>query len=162
VPRERDENEDLLRAALAGVRPLHDRDRAPPEIAPARPQQKESARFEVDEDLSRGRAPGVNRETVSRLAGAEPPPEATLDLHGHTHDAARTRLERYLDDSLAQRRRCVLVVTGKSTRGTGATLQSEVPGWLAGPLASRVLAFARARAEHGGEGALYVLLRGRS
>jgi DNA-nicking Smr family endonuclease len=53
------------------------------------------------------------------------------------------------------------VVTGKGVMGTGA-LKSEVPRWLnQSPLRERVIGFAHARPQHGGEGALYILVRRR-
>jgi len=53
----------------------------------------------------------------------------------------------------------LLVITGKGRGGEGA-LRRLVPHWLAGgEHGSRVLRATAARPQHGGEGALYVLLR---
>ena len=57
---------------------------------------------------------------------------------------------------------CVLVITGKgqnSTEGLGI-LKEAVPSWLTkSPNDGHLLGFCTARPPHGGEGALYVLLR---
>jgi DNA-nicking Smr family endonuclease len=53
----------------------------------------------------------------------------------------------------------VLVITGHGRIG-GGVLKSAVPRWLHEPeLRRHVLAIAPARPQHGGAGALYVLLR---
>jgi DNA-nicking Smr family endonuclease len=56
----------------------------------------------------------------------------------------------------------VLVITGRGQRH-GGTLRIMTPRWLdEGSLRPLILAYAQARLEHGGDGALYVLLRRRS
>ena len=58
--------------------------------------------------------------------------------------------------------RCVLVITGRSLRH-GGTLRAMTPRWLdEAPNRRRVLAYAEAQLRHGGEGALYVLVRRRA
>ena len=55
--------------------------------------------------------------------------------------------------------RCVLVITGRGAL-TGGTLRAMTPRWLdEPPNRPRVLAYAAAQRHHGGDGALYVLLR---
>ena len=62
-------------------------------------------------------------------------------------------------------KRCLLVITGKGMTtkqgvAKAGVLKENVPRWLNEPsLRRHVLAFAYARPEHGGEGALYVLLK---
>ena len=87
------------------------------------------------------------------------PIDARLDLHGDTQDMAHRRLVGFLADAQARGRRCVLVVTGKGRAGAGI-LRHMVPRWLAEPeVRERLIAYTPARLEHGGAGALYVLLR---
>jgi DNA-nicking Smr family endonuclease len=87
--------------------------------------------------------------------------DATLDLHGHTQAQAHRELSAFLAGAQAAGKRCVVVVTGKGigTEG-GGVLRAQVPRWLNEPEnRPRVLAFDYAQPQHGGMGALYVLLR---
>ncbi len=116
-----------------------------------------STGFVISEDGTRGRAADVSKKTVRELAAGGFPPRATLDLHRLTLEAARERVAAFIAEARAAGHRSVLIITGMAERSpAGARLRDHVPGWLAG---GSVLAFAPARAEHGGGGALYVLLR---
>ena len=54
------------------------------------------------------------------------------------------------------------MVTGKGLREGTGVLRAMVPRWLnQSPLRERVIGFTHAQARHGGEGALYVLVRRR-
>jgi DNA-nicking Smr family endonuclease len=111
--------------------------------------------------LEAGAAIGLDRRLAERLKRGELPIEARLDLHGHRLNDAYLELERFIDRSAAAGRRCVLIVTGKGLAGGGA-LKREVPQWLNLPaLRDHILAFAPAQGKHGGDGALYVLLKRR-
>jgi DNA-nicking Smr family endonuclease len=165
VRRDADEDGELFREAVRGARPLADRRRVAVQGrstgAAARPAAPAPAkRQELQRDGASGHAFGVSRKTLRELAAGRLPPEATLDLHRRTAAAALDRLTRFLADSRASGARAVLVITGKAERSPGPDrLRDLVPDWLCGPLAGSVLAFTPARAEHGGAGALYVLLR---
>lgn len=116
--------------------------------------------FVVSEDGSRGRAADVSKKTVRELAAGGFPPRATLDLHRLTLEAARERVAAFIAEARTAGHRSVLIITGMAERSpAGSRLRDHVPGWLAGQPGGSVLAFAPARAEHGGGGALYVLLR---
>lgn len=110
-----------------------------------------------------GDAPGVDKRTAARFKRGLMPIEATLDLHGHTRDSGRQSLTTFLQSHQAAGRRCVLVITGKGLKGddwSPGVLREAVPGWLnAPPLRDIVLSFAYAQPQHGGSGALYVLLK---
>lgn len=113
------------------------------------------------EDMKPPPPAGLDRRSADRLRRGRMEIEARLDLHGLTQAAAQPALEAFL--AKAQRRglRCVLVITGKGRSGEDpGVLRRMVPRWLAEPPNStRVLALAPARVQHGGGGALYVLLR---
>jgi DNA-nicking Smr family endonuclease len=101
----------------------------------------------------------LDRGTWRRLRRGQYPIEARLDLHGMTQAHAHDALTGFLAVGRSMGRRCVLVITGRGTL-TGGTLRAMVPRWLdEPPNRERVLAFAAAQRHHGGEGALYVLLR---
>jgi DNA-nicking Smr family endonuclease len=83
------------------------------------------------------------------------PIEARLDLHGRTQPEAHEALARFITRSHAAGMRAVIVITGKS-----GVLHGAVPRWLEeGDNRARILAVSRAQAQHGGAGALYLLLR---
>ena len=76
-----------------------------------------------------------------------------------TQAEAYRALAGFVTGSRAAGRRCVLVITGHG-RMSGGILKSAVPRWLHEPeLRHHVLAIAPARPQHGGHGALYLLLR---
>ncbi|WP_110687840.1 Smr/MutS family protein [Salinicola aestuarinus] len=108
--------------------------------------------------------PDLPARTFAKLKRGQIGWEGGLDLHGYTIDEARLELEAFIDDALATRARCVLVVHGKA-RGTRASgvdypvIKSHVNAWL--KHWSRVLAFCSASDVDGGTGAVYVLLRTR-
>ncbi|MBI4183987.1 MAG: Smr/MutS family protein [Proteobacteria bacterium] len=144
------------------------RNKPGPGAAPARPKPAPAP----PADLETGLLPGVDRRTAERFRRGQLPIEAWLDLHGHTRAAARRALLEFIHAAHHAGRRAVLVITGKGARvrqdetGRAAldvgVLYEQVPRWLNGPeLRPLVLGFARARARHGGEGALYVLLKRR-
>jgi DNA-nicking Smr family endonuclease len=164
VRRDADEA-DLFREAVRDATPLADRQRVRatadvPARAPAGPRRAPRQSGPLEVEPSGGRAFGVSRKTLRELAAGRTPPEATLDLHRHTARAAQERLTRFVAESRTAGRRSVLVITGKGDHSRSLErLRDLVPVWLAGPLAPAILAFTPARAEHGGAGALYVLLR---
>ena len=112
--------------------------------------------------LSHGDAPGVDKRTATRFRRGLMPIDATLDLHGHTQNSARTALAGFLRAHRAAGRRCVLVVTGKGLKddwSVGA-LRQALPGWLNAPdLRRLILAYCHAQPHHGGSGAVYILLK---
>jgi DNA-nicking Smr family endonuclease len=164
VRRRDDDGEQLFADAVSGAAPLSNRERArppapPPAVHP--PGEPRPPEFSLSEDGRRGRAADVSRKTARELAAGKFPPRATLDLHRHTLEQARERLAAFLAEARAAGHRSVLIVTGLAERSpAGGRLRDHVPTWLSGPLGGSVLAFAPARTEHGGAGALYVLVRG--
>jgi DNA-nicking Smr family endonuclease len=121
--------------------------------APARPPEAELPPLD--------RLAGVDRATAERLKRGRRPVEARLDLHGLTQAEAHRALAAFIAGSRATGRRCVLVITGHG-RLSGGVLKAAVPRWLDEPdLRRAVLAIAPAWPQHGGAGALYVLLRRR-
>ncbi|QZH75749.1 MAG: Smr/MutS family protein [Erythrobacter sp.] len=112
---------------------------------------------------------GLDSHWERRLARDTTQPDFTLDLHGHTLDSAWHRLDSGLVQAKAMGARVVLVVTGKP-RPVAAADRGEKRGairakfldWLAaGPHASDIAAVRPAPRRHGGEGALYLVLKKR-
>jgi len=111
--------------------------------------------------LSHGHTPGLDRRSAERLKRGEMAIDGTLDLHGMTQDAARAALGGAIERAWSEGRRLLLVVTGKGSNGDGV-LRRQVPRWMnQSPLRERIVSFCHAKAHHGGEGALYVLVRRR-
>jgi DNA-nicking Smr family endonuclease len=165
--RPKGEERALWRAAMREVAPLGNRaaepaEPPPPPPAPA-PRRAAAARPAIRAAslpaLTADAAPGLDRRSAERLRRGALPIEARLDLHGMTQEEAHRALGAFLVRAEAAGRRCVLVITGKGTRG-GGVLREAVPRWLnEQPNRERLLAFAWAQPKDGGGGALYLLLR---
>lgn len=110
---------------------------------------------------------GLDTSWERKLDKAAIAPDFTLDLHGHSLDAAHGRLDHGLALAVAQQARLVLVITGRSRPVAAAdrgerrgAIRAKLLDWLAvGPHASRIAAVRPAHQKHGGAGALYVVLR---
>ena len=113
--------------------------------------------------------PGLDSSWERKLATAAIAPDFTLDLHGHTLDQAHQRLDIGLGQAKAMGARLVLLITGKprpvqaADRGERrGAIRAKVLDWLAaGPHASDIAAIRPAHRRHGGEGALYLVLKRR-
>lgn len=148
-------------AAKPGVKPAHRAASAEPDTPPLRPAPPPP-------ELRAGAAPGVDKRLAERLKRGQLPIDGTLDLHGMTQAQAHAALNEFVAAGRQAGRRCVLVVTGKGA-GSGSdeygrpregVLRTAVPKWLnAAPNRSHILVFAQAQPQHGGGGALYVLLK---
>jgi DNA-nicking Smr family endonuclease len=107
------------------------------------------------------RRPGIQNRVFRDLQRGVIEARATLDLHGLRVREAKPALARFLQQSLAVRRRCVRIIHGKG-RGSGEqqpVLKQKVNQWLR--QREEVLAFVTAPRWDGGTGAVYVLLSGK-
>jgi len=102
----------------------------------------------------------VSKTTLRRLKKGTFAIEAEIDLHGMRVVEAQRELQAFLRECLGQGIRSVRIVHGKGTRSgpDGPILKPSVHHWLS--LWDEVLAFASAQPRHGGNGAVYVLLKG--
>ncbi|SLN30735.1 putative DNA endonuclease SmrA [Roseisalinus antarcticus] len=112
----------------------------------------------------------MDRKTHTRLKRGKLRPEARIDLHGMTLDAAHPALMNFILSAHADGKRLVLVITGKGKHRDEpgpipqrlGVLRHQVPQWLRmAPLVGAVLDVTPAHASHGGQGAYYVYLRRR-
>jgi DNA-nicking Smr family endonuclease len=127
-------------------------------VAPAKPQPPTPPK---PHELKHGTSHGVDRRQAERFRKGKLAIEGKIDLHGRTQQDAHDDLLAFLRRAHAAGKRNVLVVTGKgmTTSKTGV-LRQAVPRWLNEPaFRSLVLAFDYAEPQHGGEGALYVLVK---
>jgi len=110
---------------------------------------------------------GLDSSWERKLKSARIDPDFTLDLHGHSLDAAHDRLDRGLAQAKAMGARLVVVVTGKSRpvdaadRGSRrGAIRAKILDWLAaGPHGGDIAAVRGAHRRHGGDGALYIVLK---
>ena len=115
-------------------------------------------------------AHGLDASWDKKLARGMIGPDYTLDLHGHSLDAAYTRLDHGLSQALALGARVVLVITGRPRPAEAAdrahrrgAIRAKLLDWLAaGPYGSSIAAVRGAHRRHGGAGAVYVILRRRT
>lgn len=123
----------------------------------------EGIRFETIDDGERieGRRLDVDPRELRRLRRAQYAVDGKLDLHGLGAQEARQSVEAFIKKRAQDGDRVILVVHGKgshSPRGHGV-LRGEIAAWLSQGRASRhVAAFATAPDDHGGSGAVLVLL----
>jgi DNA-nicking Smr family endonuclease len=84
---------------------------------------------------------------------------AEFDLHGMTAVEARAALREFVSAALQKNFTCIRVIHGKGRRSgpRGPVLKNVVNLWLR--QCDAVLAFGSARANDGGHGAVYVLLK---
>lgn len=110
---------------------------------------------------------GLDSHWERRLRAGTLAPDFTLDLHEHSLDAAYQRLLGGLDIARETGARVVLVIAGRE-RPTHAADRADKRGairaklldWLAASRhASAIAAIRKAHRRHGGEGALYVILK---
>lgn len=110
---------------------------------------------------------GLDSHWDRRLKSGTLQPELTLDLHGHNLDAAYDRLMSGVAQARAIGARTILLVTGKARPVEAAdrasrrgAIRAKVLDWLAASSHhSAIAAVRRAHQRHGGDGALYIVLK---
>lgn len=170
------EEQTLWDAVVRTVRPIKGRRliSAPPVVAPppaaAKPPKSASAPPPGPKPAPapiRAPAPVLDSGWEKRIRGGTLVPDMAIDLHGHSLSAAHVRLDRALAQARAQDVRTLLVVTGKPRPRDGGlgggqrgAIRSEIGHWLHGSAHADAIASVRvAHPRHGGEGALYIILR---
>lgn len=166
---------DLFREAVGPVRPVrHQRaviERPRPRPVPR--QREADERAVVDELLNHAwdpasletgeemffARPGIQKRVLRRLRRGQYSVGDELDLHSMNAEAARRALGNFLSEARGRMLSCVKVIHGKGLRSRheGPVLKRLVNHWLRRN--PSVLAFASARANDGGTGAVYVLLK---
>ena len=177
--------DELWHALTKTVTPLEGR----PDAPKVKPRKMLGERFDdrplaVDWHIgdSPDPTPRVDRKTRKRLGKGQQDVDRSVDLHGLTQDQAFRHLKSVIEGAIKRGDKTLLVVTGKggarfsqSGDGTpiaqrtradfdqfGGVLKRMVPIWLEGAeLKPFIEAYGEAAKEHGGEGALYIILRRR-
>jgi DNA-nicking Smr family endonuclease len=165
----------LWARVLATVRPLPGRSVAPVPAVASPPDQPARARpapaLPSGKSVPTPRPAPHGSATLDggwdrRLARGLAVPDVTVDLHGHTLAGAYARLDAALEQAVATGARVVLLITGKPPRPDSerpharGAIRDAVGDWLAASRhAASIAAVRNAHPRHGGQGALYIVLR---
>jgi DNA-nicking Smr family endonuclease len=169
-----EEEKNLFRQAVEGVKPLPHSGRVHAAAIPAPPLPLQSLRDEqaaLSESLSDWvpphdfqdedsfLRPGLSRQILKHLRRGHWAVQDELDLHGHTSDEALSSLVAFLKRSRKRGLRCVRVIHGKGLRSKNRepVLKYKVRAWLS--QREEILAYCEARPVDGGSGAMTVLLK---
>lgn len=178
------EEEALWQRVISTVTPLESRgDRVPEvpvpqEVAPPPPPGMQKVRLAP---VRKAPAPAKSNSALLRRNHSENTldgswdkqlsrgliaPESAIDLHGHNLASAYDRLERGLEQAIAMGDRVLLLVTGKPPRPESerpharGAIRAAVGDWLASSrFSSQIAAVRNAHPRHGGQGALYIVIR---
>ena len=108
----------------------------------------------------------IERSKLRRIKNGKIIIEGTLDLHGLSLKEAESMLRLYVGDGLRQKKRLLLIITGKGSNskpnihGKTLTIKSELKNWLLDSFYSdKVQYISKAIERHGGEGAYYFFLK---
>ncbi|HUJ75107.1 MAG TPA: Smr/MutS family protein [bacterium] len=103
----------------------------------------------------------VRKGRARRAASPDLEPDAELDLHGKTQEAALRAVSAFVRQAHGQRLRHVLLITGKG-QGSGPggpVLRQAVQHWLERHGGPYVKDFHAATPRHGGDGAWWVWMK---
>jgi len=176
----RNDDIDLFKEAVAGVRPIeekHQTSRVPNPAKRPKPVPRQSLRDErqvLVDSLSDHYIPQHELETgeellylrdgqspsvLSKLRRGHWVVQSHIDLHGLVSDEARAYVSQFISDCKKRGIRCVRIVHGKGlgSRNKEPVLKNKVRGWLMQK--DEVIAYAQAKPQDGGSGAVIVLLK---
>jgi len=164
------EEQALWARVVATVRPLDGVAPPPPvpsEAAPVPASKPRTAKVAAPPPPARAVVPGTTLDSSwdRRISRGIVAPDVTVDLHGHNLATAYDLLDRRLEQAIASGARVVLLITGKpptSDRRPVArgAIRAAVGDWLhASRHAGSIAAVRNAHPRHGGQGALYIVLR---
>jgi len=143
---------------------------APPRVAEPDPPKKPKGRVPPPRQPAPA-PPKPPRDTLDggwdrRLSRGLVTPESSIDLHGHTLASAHALLDQGLARAVARGDRVLLLITGKPPRPESerpharGAIRAAVGDWLAASRHADAIAAVRgAHPRHGGQGALYIVLR---
>lgn len=144
---------------------------APAPVAEPSPPRKVKGRVPPLRQPAPSTPPKPPRDTLDggwdrRLSRGLVAPESSIDLHGHTLASAHALLDQGLARAIARGDRVLLLITGKPPRPESerpharGAIRAAVGDWLAASRHADAIAAVRgAHPRHGGQGALYIILR---
>ncbi len=164
------EDLDSFHAAVQGTKPLHS------DKIHLRPKPSPSKRTSIRQDatslhLREGtlqdpvsgeefisfKQSGISNKILRNLRKGQYNVDATLDLHGFTVEDAKAIVDEFLQHSLQQGYRVVLIIHGKGHHSKMPILKNKLNHWLRN--LHSILAFCSAASTHGSRGAIYILLK---
>jgi len=108
----------------------------------------------------------IEKNKLRKIKQGKLNPETTLDLHGFTLINAQIELRRFIDLCIQQKKRFLLVITGKGLHSVsydGAvkkTIKNEISKWLMTDYyKDKIQYISVASQKHGGNGAYYFFLK---
>lgn len=160
---------------MQDVMPIQNKERVvlrkKPDEDPGRQYRKEKAALDINEencplsvvlrkllavdDWLGYKRDGIQEGVYKNLRTGKYPQEATLNLNRKIPELARDELMQFIDDCLDMNIRSVLIFFGHGA--SGQLLKSYLAQWL--PELKNVQAFHTSQKHHGGNAAVYVLLR---
>lgn len=183
-PKLTDRDKALWEKVTESVTPLGERPDAPP-LKPRKVVRDLREGRELPNEWHARPAPtpnaGIDRKTRRQIKSGRMDVDRSIDLHGMTQDQAFNVLKAAVEGGVRRGDKTLLVVTGKGgkrfsqleatpaayrTRNEfeqlGGVLKRMVPIWLNDTeLKPFIQSYGPSAKEHGGEGALYVILRKR-
>ncbi|MCI4590357.1 Smr/MutS family protein [Sphingobium sp. BYY-5] len=165
------DEEALWDALTRSVRPLRPGQRRPlPTAIPAQPPKTgltPQARPAPPPRPAPAPATTLDSSWERRIRNGNLMPDMSIDLHGHSLATAHNRLNQALAQALAQDARILLIVTGKPPKNAATpggarrgAIRGEIGHWLeTSPYADRIASVRIAHPRHGGDGAIYLILR---
>lgn len=168
---------NLFSDAVKDARPLPNQNRVAPVLNRPKPIPKQFLRDErqaLVDSLSDHYIPAYELETgeemlylkeghspdiLRKLRRGKWVVQAHIDLHGLVSDEARCYVASFISDCKKRGIRCIRIVHGKGlgSRNREPVLKQKLRGWLMQK--EEVIAYAQAKSEDGGSGAVIVLLQ---
>lgn len=147
--------------------PISEMKSRPPKPKPTQPVSKPAPSQPTPRVARRIGQSSLDSHWDRKLKAGSITPDYTLDLHDHYVDAAHTRLLDGVAQACSMDARLVLVITGRSRPVDAAdratkrgVIRAKLLDWLAASdHADAIAAIRKAHRRHGGEGALYIVLR---
>ena len=111
------------------------------------------------DELKLGQGIALSKKNIKDFSKGNVFIDKKLDLHGFNLVEAKNLLKNFINQSVKNNKRLILVITGKGKEGEGA-IKNNIVSWLnTKGLRNKILAVTYASNKHGGSGALYILLR---
>jgi DNA-nicking Smr family endonuclease len=111
------------------------------------------------DELKLGQGIALSKKNIKDFSKGNVFIDKKLDLHGFNLVEAKNLLKNFINQSVKNNKRLILVITGKGKEGEGA-IKNNIVSWLnTKDLRNKILAVNYASKKHGGTGAIYILLK---
>ncbi len=162
----------LWHQVTASIRPINGRAQPQIKAAMSIPRATGSARRPIQPIAQKsGSRPmdanGLDANWEKRINRGQIAPEMTVDLHGETLATAHARLNASLARAIHGGVRTILLITGRpptsgarAVTGGRGVIRASILDWIASSShRSHIAAIRNAHPRHGGNGALYIIMR---